>query len=233
MPRTNPLLRFFRQHEGPRIHKWIHYFEIYHRHLARFRDEPVTILEFGVNQGGSLQMWQHYFHEDSRIVGVDIDERCRQFGGGNVTIEIGDQEDREFLRSLNEKHGPFDVVIEDGGHHMGQQIASFEEIYPAMSPDGCFLIEDLHTSYWPDYGGGYRREGTFIEYAKGLSDQLHAWHSKEPGFVVDEFTRTTRSMHFYDSVIVFERGVVEKPVSRKRGIDFFDVRDRRRGGREK
>lgn len=225
MPRPNPLLRFFRQYDGPRIHKWIHYFEIYHRHFARFRDEPVTILEFGVNQGGSMRMWQDYFHDDSKIVGVDIDPRCRQFEGGNVSIEIGDQEDRDFLRSIVEKHGPFDVVIEDGGHHMGQQIATFEEIYPAMSEDGCFLIEDLHTSYWPAYEGGLKREGTFIEYAKNISDQLNAWHSRQDDFVVDDFTRTTKSMHFYDSVIVFERGTVTKPVARKRGTDYFDVND--------
>ena len=226
MPAPNPLRRFFRHHEGPRIHKWVHYFDIYHRHFQRFRDEPVTILEFGVNQGGSMLMWQDYFHDDSRIVGVDIDERCRQFEGGNVTIEIGDQEDRVFLRDLARKHGPFDVVIEDGGHQMGQQIATFEEIYPAMTAEGCFLIEDLHTSYWPNYGGGYRREGTFVEYAKGLSDQLNAWHSREPGFEVDEFTRTTRSMHFYDSIIVFERGEVTRPFSRKRGQQIFDVEGR-------
>lgn len=230
MPRPNPLLRFFRQYDGPRIHKWIHYFEIYHRHFARFRDEPITILEFGVNQGGSLEMWKSYFHDDTKIVGVDIDERCLQFAGGNVSIEIGDQENRDFLRALAEKHGPFDVVIEDGGHQMGQQIATFEEIYPAMTEDGCFLIEDLHTSYWPGYQGGLHREGTFIEYAKALSDQLNAWHSRTEGFEVDDFTRTTRSMHWYDSVIVFERGTVEKPYARKRGYDSFDVNDKQGRG---
>ena len=225
MAAPNPLRRFFRGHEGPRIHKWMHYFEIYHRHFQRFRDEPITLLEFGVNQGGSMLMWADYFHDDSRIVGVDIDERCRQFEGGNVSIEIGDQEDRTFLRELAAKHGPFDVVVEDGGHSMGQQIASFEEIYPAMTTDGCFLIEDLHTSYWPPYGGGYRKPGTFIEYAKGLSDQLNAWHSRDPELQVDEFTRTTKSMHFYDSIIVFERGEVQRPQHRKRGQDTFDVND--------
>lgn len=228
MTRPNPLLRFFRQHQGRQINKWIHYFEIYHRHFARFRETPVTMLEFGVNQGGSLQMWQHYFHDESRIIGVDIDERCAQFAGGNVTIEIGDQEDRDFLRDLAERHGPFDVVVEDGGHHMGQQIASFEEIYPRMTTDGCFLTEDVHTSYWSGYGGGLRREGTFMEYAKGLSDQLNAWHSRQDDFVVDDFTRSTRSMHFYDSVVVFERGEVNPPFSRRRGTPTFDLRGPRR-----
>ena len=226
MSRPNPLRRYFRQHEGRQINKWVHYFEIYHRHFARFRDEPATILEFGVNQGGSLQMWQDYFHDDSRIIGVDIDERCRQFAEGNVQIEIGDQEDRTFLQSLVDRHGPFDVVIEDGGHHMGQQLATFDVIYPAMSDDGCFLIEDLHTSYWEGFQGGYRRPGTFMERAKELTDQLNAWHSRTEDFQVDDFTRSTRSMHFYDSVVVFERGVVEKPFSRRRGNVTFDIRSR-------
>jgi hypothetical protein len=106
---------------------------------------------------------------------------------------------------------------------MGQQIATFEEVYPRMTPDGCFLIEDLHTSYWAKFGGGYRRAGTFMEYAKGLTDQLNAWHSHstDEGFVVDEFTRTTKSMHFYDSIVVFERGVVEKPHAEKTGRFSF------------
>ena len=64
--------------------------------------------------------------------------------------------------------------IDDGGHTMGQQIATFEEMYPKVNENGVFLIEDLHTSYWQSYGGGYRKPGTFMEYAKALTDQLNA-----------------------------------------------------------
>jgi hypothetical protein len=81
-----------------------------------------------------------------------------------------------------------------------------------------FLIEDLHTSYWPKkYGGGLKQPGTFIEYAKDLTDQLNAWHSREPNFQVDEITRTVRSMHWYDSIIVFEKGNVTKPHAERTG----------------
>lgn len=113
---------------------------------------------------------------------------------------------------------------------MGQQIASFEEIYPAMTDDGCFLIEDLHTSYWSDFGGGYRRPGTFWEYAKDLSDQLNAWHSRDPAHVVDEFTRTTMSMTFYDSIVVFERRARKPPKSRMMGTNTFSPDDHAFGG---
>jgi hypothetical protein len=223
----NPLEKYFRSNKKRLIHKWLHYFDIYHRHFERFRGKPVTVLEFGVSQGGSLQMWRDYFGRKARIYGVDIDPRCAELGGRRTKVFIGDQEDREFLRSVAAEVGPIDVLIEDGGHRMGQQIATFEELYPHVKEDGVFLIEDLHTSYWKGFGGGHRRPGTFIEYAKGLTDQLNAWHSREEGFEVDEFTRTTKSMHFYDSIVVFEKGAVSEPTHEKTGRRQFRREDPR------
>jgi len=214
---ANPLEEYFRNNEGRLIHKWVHYFDVYHRHFQRFRDRPVVILEFGVNQGGSLEMWRSYFGQQALIYGVDIDPRCASLDGPRTKIFIGDQEDREFLQSIAAETGPIDVLIDDGGHTMGQQIATFEELYPHVSENGVFLVEDVHTSYWPKYGGGYRKPDTFMEYAKALTDQLNAWHSHEEGFAVDEFTRTTRSMHFYRSIVVFERDTVVKPHAERRG----------------
>lgn len=214
----NPLEAYFRSNDGRRIHKWIHYFEIYHRHFERFRGKKPVVLEFGVSQGGSLQMWRDYFGRGAKIHGVDINPKCKELEQRNTKIFIGDQEDREFLRSVIEEIGPVDVLIEDGGHLGPQQIATFEEVYPTMSENGVFLIEDLHTSYWPKWGGGYKKPGTFMQYAKGLTDKLNAWHTKQPRrFQVDDFTRTTKSMHFYDSIVVFERGTVVKPHAEKTG----------------
>src|SRR3954452_23932755 len=173
----NPLEAYFRANPGRRIHKWVHYFDIYHRHLAQYRGKPITVVEFGVSHGGSLQMWKHYFGRKARIIGVDIDPHCSAFAERRVEVVIGDQEDRGFLRQLRDRVGPIDVVIEDGGHTMAQQINTFEVLWPAVRDGGVFLLEDLHTSYWEHYGGGYKRPGTFIEYAKDLIDQINAWHS--------------------------------------------------------
>lgn len=225
MEPKNPLEAYFRNNKGRLIHKWLHYFEIYHRHFERFRGTKPVVLEFGVSQGGSLQMWRDYFGRGARIHGVDINPKCKELQQRRTKIFIGDQADRGFLRSIADEIGPVDVVIEDGGHHFDQQINTFEEIYPRMTRDGVFLIEDLHTNYWPKkYGGGRRNPETFIEYAKSLSDQLNAWHSREPDFEVDEFTRTTKSMHFYDSIIAFERGEVRKPTHERTGTPT--VRDK-------
>ena len=207
----NPLEAYFYANQDRLIHKWVHYFDIYDRHFQPYRNKAVTIVEFGVSHGGSLQMWKHYFGNRARIVGVDINPKCASVTEPQIEVVIGDQEDRGFLRSLVSKVGSIDVLIEDGGHTMGQQIATFEELWPSIVEGGLYLAEDLHTSYRPNYGGGLRREGTFIEYAKNLIDQQHAWHSLEDGFEVDAYTRTVRGMHVYDSIIVFDKASVPKP----------------------
>jgi hypothetical protein len=217
----NPLQAYFESNRGRLIHKWMHYFDIYDRHFAAYRGKPVVVLEFGVSHGGSLQMWKSYFGPSAQIIGVDINPKCAQLAEDRVEVVIGDQEDRTFLRGLASRLGHVDVLIEDGGHTATQQIATFEEFWPCISDGGVFLMEDLHTSYWSSYAGGYKRPGTFIEYAKDLIDQQHAWHSKEEGFAVDEYSRTIRGMHIYDSVIVFDKGQVERPSHRRTGKPSF------------
>jgi cephalosporin hydroxylase len=222
-PRTadrNPLETYFYANHGRRlIHKWQHYFTIYHRHFGPFRDRPVTVVELGVFEGGSLQMWRHYFGAASRVIGVDIDPRCADLGGDGIEVAIGDQADPAFLRALAARTGPIDILIDDGGHQMDQQLIAFAELWPDIRDGGLYVVEDLHTSYWPEYGGGYRKPGTFIEMAKGLVDSVHAWHSRERDvFDIDEHTRTIRGMHVYDSVIVFEKGHVEEPHDLKIGL---------------
>jgi len=218
----NPLEVYFRANQGRLIHKWIHYFDIYDRHFSPYRGRKVNIVEFGVSQGGSLQMWRDYFGRQATITGVDVDPRCAELTDKGVNVVIGDQEDRKFLNDLADRVGEIDIVIDDGGHTMGQQIATFEELWPRVRDGGIFLVEDLHTSYWPKYGGGYKRSGTFIEYAKNLIDQQHAWHSRNvESFKVDDYTRSIRGMHIYDSVIVFDKGQVPKPIHKKTGKPSF------------
>lgn len=201
----------------------MHYFDIYDRHFQKYKGKRVVVVEFGVYHGGSLKMWKDYFGSNARIIGVDINPECKKFKDKNVEIFIGDQEDRAFLKKLMKKIGPVDVVIEDGGHTMKQQIHTFEEVYPYVKEDGVFLIEDLHTSYWEGYGGGYRKAGTFIEYAKDRIDELNAWHSKDnESFKVTDFTKSTYSIHAYDSIVVFEKGKIENPTHRMTGEPTID-----------
>lgn len=217
----NPLYQYFAKNGGRLIHKWIHYFPIYHHHLQHLRGRDIVFLEFGVSHGGSLQMWKDYFGSGSTIIGVDIDPRCQALEEARVVVRIGDQESREFLQDLVDEFEAFDVVLDDGGHMMSQQINTFEEIFPFVREDGIFMVEDLLTSYRPNYKGGLRKPGTFIEYSKNLIDRMHAWHSHEPGFEPDAFTRTAHGLHFYDSILVIEKHPIVPPRHEKRGRPSF------------
>lgn len=216
------LREFFDRHEGRLVHKWHHYFEIYERHFARFRDQPICLVEFGVSQGGSLQMWRDYFGTRATIYGVDINPNCKQFEEPGVHIVIGDQEDRVFLKQFARSLPPVDILIDDGGHTMSQQINTFEELFPAVQANGVYLVEDLHTSYWRKWGGGFKRRGTFIEFSKGFIDRINAWHSQQPRKLSpDQFTKTVRSLHFYDSVLVIEKQPIVAPTHERRGTVAF------------
>ena len=223
----NDLEKYFRSNDKRLIHKWNHYFAIYDRHFSRFRGRPVTILEIGVSQGGSLQMWKEYFGPHAMIYGVDVDPRCKGLEEENIQIFIGSQSDRGFLRSLKKQIPQVDILIDDGGHTMRQQIVTFEELFGQVKDHGVYLCEDLHTSYWMRWGGGHRRMGTFIEFAKGLIDKLHAYHSDQRSLKVDEFTRTTGSLHFYDSILVIEKEPRQAPYDEKTGQGSFS-RSRKR-----
>jgi hypothetical protein len=225
---------YFHANPGRLLTKWRHYFEIYERHFARYRDKRVTVLEIGVYKGGSLQMWKHYFGPQARIVGVDINPECTAYAEDQVEVLIGDQENRVFLRSLAEHIPTIDVLIDDGGHTMLQQITTFEELFPRIAPDGVYVCEDLHTSYWPEYGGGYLSPHSFIEYSKNFIDSINAWHSPNPGkpmrkrwfkrqqpsIAVSDFTKSAHSLHYYDSVLVIEKRPIEPPSSVLSGNDL-------------
>jgi len=46
---------------------------------------------------------------------------------------------------------------------MQQQRITFEQMYANVKTPGVYLVEDLHTSYWRDWGGGLDNPDSFIE----------------------------------------------------------------------
>ncbi|HLW90748.1 MAG TPA: class I SAM-dependent methyltransferase, partial [Roseiarcus sp.] len=173
----NDLEREFYGHQGRQIHKWGHYLEVYDRFFAPLKHagRPVGLLELGVQHGGSLQLWRKYFGPSARIAGIDVDPRT-EFESENIKVFIGSQADPATLDRAAQWLDALDIVIDDGSHVASHQSASLDHLFPLLSPGGFYICEDLHTSYWRSYEGGYRRRGAFIERIKRLIDDMHAWH---------------------------------------------------------
>lgn len=202
---------FFLKKKGKKnIHKWFHYLEVYDRYFSKFRNKEISFLEIGVENGGSLEMWKDYFGPKAKIYGVDINPNCKKYEEEQIEIFIGSQEDGEFLNSLKTKIPKLDIIIDDGGHTMNQQIVTYEHMISHMTDDSIYICEDLHTSYWPKfYGGGLKKEGTFIEYSKNIIDYINAWHSNEQEIGFE--TKNIFGVHYYDSMLVLEKRIIKEP----------------------
>ncbi|TDE96114.1 hypothetical protein EXU48_07730 [Occultella glacieicola] len=223
---SNPLYAHYLAHRsGAILDKWIHYFPVYHRHLERHRGTPVRVLEIGVYRGGGLDMWQQYFGPEATVVGLDVDEAAVRAVNGRYLVELGDQEDPEVLRRVNAEHGPFDIVIDDGGHTMAQQIVTAETMFPLMLDGGTFIVEDCHTSYWDYYQGGRKRAGTFIEWVKDRVDDEHARYDA----AIDRrsiWATHLDGLHVYDSVVVLDKAERFRPFSEVAGSSSYLRSDR-------
>jgi len=119
------------------------YLEYYGRHFDPIRLEVKRFLEIGVQTPASLNMWEEYF-PNADIIGLDIDPACRKYAGGRKRVFIGDQCDRNSLRKMiAEVGGGFDIIVDDGLHTEESILTSFVELFPAMSPNGIYVFEDL------------------------------------------------------------------------------------------
>lgn len=223
----NPLYAFFAANRGGNpLDKWAHYFPIYERHLARYRGLPVRVLEIGVYRGGGLDLLRHYLGEGARLVGLDIDEAARLSVAGRYPVELGDQGDPDVLTGLSEQHGPFDIVIDDGGHRTRQQIVSVETLFPLLNDDGVYIVEDCHTSYWPEYRDEGPGESSFIEWVKARVDDLNAYHFSTDQKLGDPWQTHLSGVHAYDSLVVLDKDRRSAPFSELSGGGEFITQSR-------
>jgi cephalosporin hydroxylase len=198
------LLEYFLNNKGKSIHKWKNYFPVYEKHFSPWKDKSPKILEIGVDNGGSVEMWQAYFGSSATIVGIDINPKCAEHAQAGIEIRIGDQSDPKFLQQLVDEFGMFDIIIDDGSHRSDHIKASFDFLYSKVKENGCYFIEDLHMTYSKDFGDSMKNSNSFINYSKSLVDYLTADHERCP-LEPNSFTRDTFCISFYDSIIVFDK----------------------------
>ena len=197
--------------------KWDPYFDVYETYFRKFVGKSPKILEIGVYRGGSAEMWLKYFGEGSHVTGIDIDPDCKNYEQPGFDVIIGDTGDLAgFWNNVKFEPGQFDIIIDDGGHHMDQQIFALQRLWPALIADGVYLCEDTHTSYynhWPN--AGYQKSSSFMEYSKGIIDGLHSEHTTKgpdgevfPGPKIKRpLGNTVKGIHYYDSMVVLEKGI--------------------------
>lgn len=190
------------------------YTPLYHRYFAPLRDRRVRLLEIGVggyqgpdSGGASLRMWKRYFRR-GLVYGVDVFPKPG-IGESRLRTLTGDQSDAGFLREVSERHGPFDIVIDDGSHINEHVIASFRALFPLLRTGGLYVVEDVQTSYWPGWGGDphdLTSPGTSMGFFKDLADGVNHQESAVPRPGGGPFDRWVTGVHFHHNLVVVEKG---------------------------
>lgn len=203
------LARLYDDHAGRATRKWTHFPALYDRYFAPYRERPVRLLEIGISTGGSIEIWRSYFGADAVIAGIDIDPGT----AANVSLPnrayIGDQSDPDLLRRVVAECGPFDIVIDDGSHVAEDQMATLRALWPALADGGLYVIEDTMTAYLPRfYRGGYRRQGTAIDTAQRLIDDLHGWVHGRPARIG---LADLAAVHVHATIIILEKSAATEP----------------------
>ena len=129
-------------------HAAMEFLRHYDRYFAPWRDEPINFMEIGLASGASVATWKSYFRK-AKIIGVDNNPKCAAFADDRVTIEIGSQDDPEFLEYVCAKFPPT-IVVDDGSHQADHIMTSFKTIFPKLRPGGLYVIEDISIHFGPN-----------------------------------------------------------------------------------
>ncbi|MGH2925618.1 MAG: class I SAM-dependent methyltransferase [Solirubrobacterales bacterium] len=194
---SNPFETYFDAvTEGPGVWKWRHYFPIYDRHLSKFIDHEVHVVEIGIYSGGSLPMWRSAFGQGCQVYGIDIDPACLAHEQEGVRVFIGDQADPGFWERFIAEVPRIDVVIDDGGHQAHQQITSLSCLLPHMAMGGVYIVEDALSSHHQ-----------FHSFVDGATRRLSDVYENAPVAPVHQHID---SVHRYPQLTVLEKP--ERPV---------------------
>jgi cephalosporin hydroxylase len=141
------LTTIFNKYNSDKNSSFHNYCRQYENILRDYRDKEIKFLELGVFRGESIKIWREVFPNAKYIVGVDIDSNCKLFEESNksIFVEIGDATNPDFINDINKKYGPFDIILDDASHTNKDVILSFEQLFPLMSDNGVYIVEDTIT----------------------------------------------------------------------------------------
>lgn len=201
---------------------------MYESLFRSYRDRKITFVEIGTKDGGSLLMWKKFFHNSSRIIGIDVNPKAKELEQYGVEIFIGDQSDSIFWKNFFEKVGNVDIVLDDGGHTNTQQIITVENAVKNINNNGMLIIEDTFTSYLNKFANPDKY--SFINYAKKKIDDIN-FRFPNIGKLKNSINQYVYSMEFFESAVCFKidssRCLINEDISNNKKI--LGIEDLRHG----
>lgn len=134
----------FSKYNTDKNNSFHNYSRQYDKLFSEYRDKQLRYLEIGVYKGESLKAMREVFKNAQVIVGIDINHSCKSYEDekNNIYVEIGNATDKNFMKTIIDKYGPFDIILDDGSHVNRDVIKSFEFLFPLLNDNGLYIVED-------------------------------------------------------------------------------------------
>jgi glycosyltransferase involved in cell wall biosynthesis len=221
------LVTLYEEHVGKVSDKWSICLHEYDRILGAYRAKRVRLLEIGIQNGGSLDIWSQYFPHAQRLVGCDINPDCARlsYEDPRIAVVVGDANSDATQAKILTYAPALDVIMDDGSHRSSDIVKSFARYFPHLADDGVFIAEDLHCSYWEDFEGGLFDPFSSITFFKRLADVISYEHwgidrhridilsgfFSQYGFQIDENAlQHVHSVEFLNSMCVIRKAEPER-----------------------
>lgn len=172
------LRELYAEHQGKVSDKWSIYLAEYDRLFSSFRKQSVRMLEIGIQNGGSLEIWSKYFSNAQILIGCDINSDCAtlDFHDPRIQLVIGDANTDAVENKILSHSTNFDLIIDDGSHTSSDIAKSFARYFRHLNEGGLFIAEDLHCSYWSEFEGGLYYPYSSMAFFKRLADVINHEH---------------------------------------------------------
>lgn len=190
------------------------YTQHYMTHLKKYKNKKIKLLEIGVGGyknpivgGHSLRMWKSYFLF-GKIFAIDIYDKSA-LEEKRIKIFQGNQTDKSFLEKITDEIGELDIIIDDGSHVNEHIIETFKILFPKLKDGGIYVVEDLQTSYWQDFGGdseNFNNPNTAMNFFKSLTDCLNNREFLIPDYKQTYYDKKILSLHFYHNLVFIYKG---------------------------
>jgi tetratricopeptide (TPR) repeat protein len=200
--------------------KWgLHFYTpIYHDLFCDLRNQPIRLLEIGVGGyelktvgGASLAMWADYF-ANGQITGIDVAQKQLSLNP-RIKVFQGSQVDPRFLKAVCDQRGPFDIIIDDGSHVPKHVVASFQILFPTLADGGLYVIEDVQTAFWPNFGGSSLHGGDMVKLARTAIECIN--HAElavvKASHTLPMFARQVKTFRAFHNIFVIEKGENREP----------------------
>lgn len=113
------------------------------------RNEPVVLLECGIQFGCSANAFVEYFTRGS-VYGVDCLNEHR-VSSVRFFFEVGNQRDPAFWSSWKSRNPQPHIIIDDAEHRADASRIMFSEMWPHLRHGGVYAVEDVCTWFDPNF----------------------------------------------------------------------------------